>query len=131
MRPGLDVRQFRSISSTRQEKWEVLMGRDILGSLEQSVLYAILRLRNDAYGVGIQQEIASQTGREMSFGSIYTTLDRLEKKGFVLSRTGEATAVRGGRAKKYFQVTGAGQAALHSAQRAIDALRHDLGTAGV
>jgi PadR family transcriptional regulator, regulatory protein PadR len=106
------------------------MGYDTLGPLEQSVMYAILRLRNDAYGVTIQREIASQAGRDMSFGAIYTTLERLEKKGFVNSRTGEATAVRGGRAKKYFTVTGAGQTALHEGERAMAALRGDFGTAG-
>lgn len=106
------------------------MGYGKFGLLEQSVLYAILRLRTDAYGVTIQREIASQTGKDMSFGAIYTALDRLEKKGFVTSRTGEATAVRGGRAKKYFAITGAGQTALHESERAMAALRGNFGTAG-
>ena len=106
------------------------MALDTLGPLEQGVLYAVLRLRNDAYGVAIQKEIADQTGKDVSFGAIYTTLERLENKGFVTSRIGEATAVRGGRAKKYFGVTGAGQSALHASERAFAALRGNFGTAG-
>jgi len=103
------------------------MGRDTLGSLEQTVLYVILRLRNEAYGIPIQKEIASQTGKELSFGAIYTTLERLEAKGYVRSWKGEATASRGGRAKKFFAVTGAGQSALHDAERALTALRSGVG----
>lgn len=99
------------------------MGNDTLGVLEQIVLYAILRLRNDAYGVAIQREIAEQTGKDYSFGAIYTVCERLEKKGFLITRKGEATAERGGRAKKYFSVTGSGQTALHNAEGAVAAMQ--------
>jgi PadR family transcriptional regulator PadR len=102
---------------------EVPMSNDTLGVLEQIVLYAVLRLRNDAYGVTIQREIAEQTGKDYSFGAVYTTLERMERKGFVATRKGEATAERGGRAKKYFSVTGAGQTALHNAERALAAMQ--------
>jgi PadR family transcriptional regulator, regulatory protein PadR len=105
------------------------MGILSLGQLEQTVLYAILRLRNNAYGVTIQREIAELLGKEQSFGAIYTTLNRLEEKGYVSSRIGEATAVRGGRAKKYFAVTGAGQSALQNAERALMAMRPGFGAA--
>lgn len=83
-----------------------------LGEFEQVVLLAVLRLGTNAYGFGVQQEIKQQTGRECSIGAIYTTLDRMERKGFVSSWTGEPTPERGGRAKKYFKVEGAGQLAL-------------------
>jgi PadR family transcriptional regulator, regulatory protein PadR len=105
------------------------MGLDALGPLEQSVLYAILRLGDDAYGVTIRREIADQTGKDASFGAIYTTLERLEKKGFIRSRMGEATAARGGRAKKYFEVTGAGEAALNNTEKAIAAMSLSFGRA--
>lgn len=106
------------------------MGNDILGTLEQSVLSAILRLGKNAYGVAIQSEIKEETGRELSFGAIYTTLERLENKGFINSSLGEATAARGGRAKRYFTVNGTGQAALRRTERAITALNADFGLEG-
>jgi PadR family transcriptional regulator PadR len=106
------------------------MGNDILGTLEQSVLQAIMRLRDNAYGVKIQAEIGEETAKQLSFGAIYTTLERLENKGFVKSRMGEATAARGGRAKKYFRLTGAGQTALHRSERAIAAANADYGMEG-
>ena len=106
------------------------MGNDILGTLEQSVLYAILRLRENAYGVTIQAEIKEATGRALSFGAIYTTLEWLENKGFINARLGEATATRGGRAKRYVSVTGTGQAALHRTERVMAALNTDFGVAG-
>src|SRR4051812_39984572 len=85
---------------------------DYLGEFEQLVLLAILRLRGNAYGMMIRQEIASKTNRFASLGAIYTTLERLEEKGYVSSWLGEATAERGGRAKKYFKVEAAGMAAI-------------------
>lgn len=89
------------------------MGKeDWLGEFEQIVLLAVLRLGTNAYGFSVQQEIQQRTGRTCSIGAIYTTLDRLEQKGFVSSRIGEPTPERGGRAKKYFKVDGAGEAAL-------------------
>jgi DNA-binding PadR family transcriptional regulator len=91
--------------------------------LEQSVLYAILRIRNDAYGVLIHKEIVEQTGNDVSVGAIYTVLSRLEEKGFVTSRLGESTAVRGGRAKRYFTISALGQSVLHETERAMSALR--------
>jgi PadR family transcriptional regulator, regulatory protein PadR len=106
------------------------VGQDRLGRLETDVLSVILRLRGDAYGVTIQREIARETGRELSFGTIYTTLERLQGKGFVTSRLGEATAERGGRAKKFFDITGAGQKALHDSERAMAELRGNFGVAG-
>ena len=88
--------------------------RDCLGSFEQLVLYAILRLGSDAYGVPIHQEIQTCSGRQYSLGAVYTTLQRLEDKGYVSSWTGECTPQRGGRAKKYFRVEAAGSAALRA-----------------
>ncbi len=85
---------------------------DRLRDLEYTLLLALLRLGEEAYGVPIRDEIATRTGRELSLGALYTTLDRLEGKGFVASRMGEPTAVRGGRRKKMCRLTAAGKRAL-------------------
>src|SRR3974377_1997077 len=73
-----------------------------LGEFELMALLALIRLGEDAYGVPICQEIEKRSGREAALGSVYAALERLEGKGFVTSRLGESTAVRGGRAKGYF-----------------------------
>ena len=97
-----------------------------LGEFEQIVLLAILRLGDAAYGVTIQAEIAQHTGRAPSPGALYTTLDRVEEKGFVVSRLGDPTPQRGGRAKRYFKVTKAGIEAVKRAQRAYQSLLDGL-----
>jgi DNA-binding PadR family transcriptional regulator len=97
-----------------------------LGEFEQIVLLAVLRLDDAAYGVTIRAEIAARTGRETSPGALYTTLDRLEDKGFVASRLGEPTAERGGRAKRYYTVTAKGVRAIVRAQRAFHSLSQGL-----
>jgi PadR family transcriptional regulator PadR len=89
--------------------------QNYLGEFEEIVLLAILRLHKNAYGVSIRREIESETERTTSVGAVYTTLERLENKGYVSSRQGEATAERGGRAKRYFQIEGAGAEALNQA----------------
>ncbi|MFM1895340.1 MAG: hypothetical protein RLZZ385_414, partial [Pseudomonadota bacterium] len=75
-----------------------------LGEFEHIVLLALLRLGDEAYGMLVRQTIQELIKRDISIGAIYTTLDRLQAKGLVESRTGEATARRGGRAKKYYAV---------------------------
>jgi DNA-binding PadR family transcriptional regulator len=90
-----------------------------LGEFEQIVLLAVLRLNGRAYGVSIRAEISERTGREPTSGALYTTLDRLEQKGLLKSRTGEPTPQRGGRAKRYYKVTASGAAAVGRAQRAF------------
>lgn len=97
-----------------------------LGEFEQMVLLAILRLGENAYGVTIRNEIADCTHREPSRGALYTTLDRLEEKGFVQSRLGDPTPERGGRAKRYFTVTKRGRTALIQAQRSYQSLLEGL-----
>jgi PadR family transcriptional regulator, regulatory protein PadR len=101
------------------------MGDDklFLNGFEEIVLLAVLRLRDNAYGVTIRQAVDAATERTTSIGLIYTTLERLEVKGFVRSHQGDPTPERGGRAKRYFAITGAGAQALNDAQRARDVLR--------
>ncbi len=100
--------------------------REFLGQHELIVMLAVLRLGRDASGVPIAAEIADRTGREMLQGSVYATLERLEAKGLLSSQLGEATAQRGGRAKRYFKLTGEGVRQVHDAQRALEALWVDL-----
>jgi len=90
-----------------------------MGEFEQLVLLALLRLGNDAYGMEVREEIETRTGREISYGAVYTTLDRLEQKGYVTHRLGEATPERGGRAKKYFRVLPEARDALRATQQAL------------
>jgi PadR family transcriptional regulator, regulatory protein PadR len=97
-----------------------------LGEFEQYVLAALLRLGDNAYGVTIRREIAERTEREVAFGAVYATLDRLERKGFVSSRAGEPTPERGGRAKRYFRIEGPGVAALNESWRMSDRMRQGL-----
>jgi PadR family transcriptional regulator, regulatory protein PadR len=84
------------------------MSEHSLGGLELTVMLALLRLGEDAYGVPISREIERQTSREVALGSVYAALERLEGKGLVSSRLGEPTAARGGRAKRYFRATSQG-----------------------
>ncbi|HVT41241.1 MAG TPA: PadR family transcriptional regulator [Gemmatimonadaceae bacterium] len=91
-----------------------------LGEFEQLVLLALARLGDEAYGVTVQREIARRTRREMTFGTVYSTLARLESKGFVTSALGEPTPERGGRGKKHFRISVTGRREL---QRSLRALR--------
>lgn len=93
-----------------------------LTTLEQHALLAIVALQPSAYGISIQDHIARNAGYEPSAGSIYASLDRLEEKGFVRSKQGEATRERGGRRKLYFSVTAPGQKALRELLKAVGSL---------
>jgi len=95
------------------------MPREFLGGFELLVLLALLHVGDDAYGVPIARAIEESSGREVALGSVYITLDRLEQKGLVRSQLGEPTAVRGGRAKTYFTVTGKGVREARQAQRTL------------
>src|SRR6266446_6532265 len=97
----------------------VMSTGDYLGAFEHLVLLSLLRLNDRAYGVTVRQEIAARTGRDVSVGAIYTTLERLEVKGYVRSRMGEPTAERGGRAKRFFRVTAKGVRAVNSSHEAL------------
>jgi PadR family transcriptional regulator PadR len=89
------------------------MGRaGYLGEFEQVVLLAVARLGGDAYGMRIREEIESRTGRAVTIGAVYATLDRLEAKGHVRTRD-EASP---GRAKRFFQILPAGIEALEAAR---------------
>jgi PadR family transcriptional regulator PadR len=84
-----------------------------LGEFEQLILFALLRLGDDAYGVTIREEIARRTGREVSQGAVYTALNRLADRGFVRSRLADGSPERGGRRRKYYMLEPAGARVLH------------------
>jgi DNA-binding PadR family transcriptional regulator len=90
-----------------------------LGEFELLVMLAVLRLGDDAYGVPISREIERQTGRDVAFGAVYSTLDRLQEKGLVRSNLGDATPERGGRARRYFRVTAAGLRTVREAKQGL------------
>jgi PadR family transcriptional regulator len=98
------------------------MGRQNLGELEQIVLLAVLRVGPDAYGVPIRGEIEARTGRSLTVGALYRTLDRLEEKGYVASSFGDPTPERGGRSKRYFKVRPTGLRALRASRDALAAM---------
>jgi len=101
--------------------------REHLGELEQIVLLAVVRLRDDAYGVPIRLEIERRIGRTLTVGALYRTLDRLELKGYVTSWFGEPTSERGGRSKRYFKVRPSGLRALRASHDALTAMWEGLG----
>src|SRR5262245_22672231 len=92
---------------------------DFLGSLEQIVLIALVRLGSNAYGMTVRREIEARTGRDLSIGAIYATLERLESKGYVSPSVGEPSAERGGRAKRMFRIESDGERALRTTQDAM------------
>ena len=100
----------------------------VLGDFEQLVLLSVLRLEreNTAYGAAIRQEIHARSGRDVSINAVYTTLDRLESKGFLKSWVGDPTPQRGGRRRKFYALRPAGIAALRQAYRAFTAMADGL-----
>ena len=101
-----------------------------LGELEQLILLAILRLRDDAYGVTIRAELADRAGRTVAPGALYTALDRLETKGLIASRMSDPTPQRGGRAKRHVTVTATGRESLTRACMAYERLLDGLDLLG-
>lgn len=97
-----------------------------LGDFEQLVLLGVMRLGEDAYGAAIRQEIEARSGRDVSINAVYTTLDRLEKKGLLHSWVGEPTAQRGGRRRKFYGLCPAGTAAIRHAYEAFKAMSDGL-----
>src|SRR5205085_3572480 len=99
---------------------------DVIGPFEQAVLVALVRLGKDAYGRAILNEVQVRGQREVSAGAVYATLERLEGKGLASSKLAPGTAIRGGRARRYFSVTGAGIRRLNEAKTAANMLWHGL-----
>ena len=93
-----------------------------LGEFEELVLLTIASLGEEAYGVSVKEDIERRTDRSLSIGALHSTITRLEEKGFIKSWLGEPTQERGGRRKRFFELTRHGKTALHD----MKALRDEL-----
>jgi len=102
--------------------YKIDMTSEPLGGLEHLVLLALIRLGPDAYGVPIVEEIRRHSRRPVLRPSVYLALRRLETKGFVRSRLGDPEPRRGGRARRYFEVSAAGRKALRESHRTLTSL---------
>jgi len=121
----MKARQYRLLQFTNLHLFaisEQMLSRTHLGNLELMVMLVLLRLGDEAYGVPIKREIEAKSDRRVTLGSIYATLERLESKGLVHSSLGEPTPERGGRAKRYFQVTAKGLREVRETQKALKRL---------
>ena len=101
-----------------------------IGSLELATMLAVARLGDEAYGLAVRADLDERTGRGHSVGAVYTTLQRLEEKGFLSSNASEPIPVRGGRSRRHFTITGAGAKALREAERSSVALWMGVGAQG-
>jgi DNA-binding PadR family transcriptional regulator len=93
-----------------------------VGEFEQLVLLALVRLGAGAYGMEVRREIEERTGRDVSIAAVYTTLGRIEAKGWAAHELGEPTPERGGRAKKHYRPLPEGLAALAETRSALDSM---------
>jgi DNA-binding PadR family transcriptional regulator len=98
-----------------------------LGEFEYAVLLAVLQLR-DAYAVPIRQLLEERTGRSVARGALYTALERLEAKGCLRSRMGDAAGDRGGKPRRYFSLSPAGLKTLKATHAAFANLARGLET---
>lgn len=93
-----------------------------IGEFEELVLLTVAALMEDAYSVGICDELTNHTGRSIKLGVVHAALNRLEEKGLVKSQLGEATKTRGGKRKRFYQLTAPGKKALVQAKSMRDQL---------
>lgn len=98
------------------------MSQDYLGEFEHMVLLSVMRLGDEAYGLAVKEELEAVAGRTPSSGALYTTLDRLERKGLLESREGESSPERGGRPRRYLGLTAQGRAMLVHSRSTLLAL---------
>lgn len=96
--------------------------KSYLGEFEELVLLTIAALGAEAYGVSIQLDIESRCKRSISIGALHSTITRLEEKGFLKSWLGGATQERGGRSKRFYEVTQAGKRVLNDSKSLRDEL---------
>src|SRR6266550_4762463 len=92
---------------------------DFVGEFELYVMLALAHQGDEAYGVTIRREIEARTGRTIAIGAVYATLARLEEKGLVRFRISDPQPVQGGRARKYFSLTGPGARAVRHSTRML------------
>jgi len=97
-----------------------------LSSLELLALLALARLRDEAYGVTVQQDISRVIGREVSMAAVYAALDRLERQGLVRPWQSAPRPERGGRTRRHFALSRAGHAALRAERATMSRMWHDV-----
>ena len=90
-----------------------------LGEFEHMVLLTILRLGDDAYGISIRKELDERAGRKVTRSTVYITVERLTRKGYLTARMDHPNQTRGGKPKRYFSMTATGRAALRASGRAL------------
>jgi len=95
------------------------MTNEILGGFQQFVMLAVVRLDNEAYGARIQDEIERTVGRPVAISTVYVTMERLERRGYVASWLADPTPTRGGKAKRFYRVTKAGLKALRQSREEL------------
>lgn len=105
---------------------ELMTSRGYLGELELMLLLAVIHLGDEAYGVPIARELEKQRGRDVSVGSVYASLERLEAKGLVVSSLGDPTPERGGKAKRFFRITKQGMEQVQETRRVLTRLWRTL-----
>ncbi len=88
------------------------MGKDTIGEFEEVVMLTVAVLYKEAYGITIKEELEKRLGRSVNLGAMRIALKRLEGKGFLKSEFGEVTSVRGGKRKRYYEVTPVGKRVL-------------------
>ena len=93
-----------------------------LGEFEELVLLTVATLGDEAYGVAIKDDIEKRASRSLSIGALHSTITRLEEKGFLKSWLGDPTQERGGRRKRFFEITHQGKVALHEMKSLRDEL---------
>ena len=103
-----------------------MTGRSYLGEFELMILLAVIHLGEEAYGVPISRELEAQRGRDVSVGSVYAALERMEGKGLVSSSVGDPTPERGGKAKRFFRITKEGLRQVHETRRVLTRLWRSL-----
>ena len=99
-----------------------MKNRGYLGEFELMLLLAVLHLGEDAYGVPISRELERHRGRDVSVGSVYAALERLEAKGLISSNLGDPTPERGGKAKRFFRITKEGLRQVRETRRVLTKL---------
>jgi PadR family transcriptional regulator, regulatory protein PadR len=101
---------------------ELMTGLGYLGEFELMLLLAVIQLGDEAYGVPISRELEAHRRRDVSVGSVYSALERLEAKGLVESSLGDPTPERGGKAKRYFRITKEGLRQVQETRRVLTGL---------
>ncbi len=97
-----------------------------LGTFEEIVLLALMQVGEGAYGMTIRRDIEDRSGRSVSIGAVYATLDRLQTKGYISSRLADPSSVRRGRARRYFKVDPAGAQALRRSREVANSMWEGL-----